>query len=166
MSLTIEIPEGIVIPDYLLAAMRVLAAGSGNMRPLAIGETATVSAPLALLYMLRQDATTLVVSKDPLTPAAIDLGGDYSWAKAKWDLLLAGADTPEGRRDLAESMLRKGGIPCGACKTSWAAALLGLTAEHLATPEAFHKWVWSERQRIAVSKGRAAWPYPEGDFTA
>lgn len=96
-----------------------------------------------------------------LTTSAVAMASpasSFAWAAPLWSRLLAGADTPAARAELAWSMVRL--VPCGSCKTSWTTALRRLTDEHLATAEAFHKWVWSERQKIAVSKGREAWPWP------
>jgi len=77
--------------------------------------------------------------------------------RALWEELLAGAETPEARLDLARSMLTK--LGCGPCKTHWRAVLRD-TPPDVSTADGFHRWVWERRNDIAVSKGREPLPYP------
>lgn len=115
-----------------------------------------VGGPAGQYFLLRMPhgVHRLSVTGIPATAPA----KDFAWAAPLWKLLEQGADTPDGRRTLAQSMTAK--LPCGPCKVSWPEALKGLTEEHLATPGAFHRWVWSRRQEIAKSKGREVWEYP------
>lgn len=157
MSLTLVIPEGIALPDRWKAACIRQATGDEKRRPMAVGEVATIGSPVEF-YLLRQDEETLVVSRDPLKPEW-HAPNDFAWAAPLWARLMASAPTAALRRELAESMVNL--VPCGPCKKGWKAVLLELTDEHLATDDAFRRWVWNARQDIAESKGRPRWEFPE-----
>lgn len=158
MSLTLVIPPEIAIPDSWKPLILAQAGGSEKRRPMAIGETCELGGPQGTLYLLRRDETTLVVSRDPLAPEWT-APNEFAWAAPLWDMLMASAPTPALRRELAESMVPR--LPCGPCRKGWRAVLLELTDEHLATDDAFRRFIWEQRQRIAESKGRPRWHFPE-----
>lgn len=157
MELTLVIPPEIAIPDPWKPLIFAQAAGSEKRRPMAIGETCELGGPQGTLFMLRQDETTLVVSRDPLKPEWV-APNEFAWADPLWRELDQSAPTPAERRALAESMVPR--LPCGPCRKGWRAVLRELTDEHLATDDAFRRWCWARRQDIAESKGKPRWSFP------
>lgn len=150
ISSDVQVDEGIVLDARLEASVQRMAAA------LKEGEFGRINATMRDIYVHALPGGVYRVSGERGAPPAVR---DFGWAAPLWERLLNGADSPSARAELAWSMVRL--VPCGPCKTNWATALRGLTDEHLATAEAFRRWVWEERQRIAESKGKERWPYPD-----
>lgn len=148
--MTIDVDPAAKVPGYLMPSIMLLAI------KLKLGAVAPIHGHALFLHRKPTGVFWLTVDASGAQYEAKQQ--DYSWSAPLWAELMAGADTPALRRALATGMVPR--LPCGPCRKNWQAALRGLTAADTATPEAWRRWIWSQRQSIARSKGLPEWPFP------
>jgi hypothetical protein len=128
------------------------------------GMTARFNSEKGHFYLRRGDhgvlrlSRTLEAVQAPIVRYRTDLA---TVGPLLWGMLEQGAETPEKRLRLAESMTAL--LPCGDCKTHWSAVVQGLTAAspEVKTNAAFGKFIWREHNKVNKRLGKREFPWKE-----